>query len=421
MTERPEYRLREYGAVELAQQSLTASDLVHLRALANDRLLSVQASSGGWRITAGSVTGAVSLDRIRLVVEPKLPISGEQLIRWLCYSLRIAEVRTEVVRGWTTGPGGFADLVVAALLAECRALAADGLRRDYVLRERVEPVLRGRLDATAQLARRYGRIDRLHVRAHERDADIWENRVCGTALAAAAETVRDAGLLRAVTRTAASFPRYRNPETALRALTRARYTRLNLRYRAAHTWAGLVLGGGGATDLLDLTEWRAGTLLLDTPALWESAVRRMCEESARRLGGTTLAASGARSLTVRGDLGRPRFLRPDVLVGLPNMDGLLPVDAKYKDYGAEAVSRDDVYQLLTYSAAYSGVRGGAVIVYPDGAGPARRTLAVGGPAGRLGNITVVGVNPAADPEDAERQVGAVLNESAPTGRPGGAA
>jgi hypothetical protein len=31
-------------------------------------------------------------------------------------------------------------------------------------------------------------------------------------------------------------------------LARARYTRLNSRYRAAHSWARLILGGGGVTD-----------------------------------------------------------------------------------------------------------------------------------------------------------------------------
>lgn len=417
MPEQTEYRLGEYEPGQMVPKHLlTESDLGHLGKLANGHLLSVrQSSTGDWRITTRGAAGAVSLDRIRLVVEPKLPFSGEQLIRWLCYSLRGAKIRTELLRRWLTGPGGFADLVVAALVAECRELAAGGLRRDYVARDRVEPVLRGRLDAAAQLTRRYGRVDRLHARSHERDPDIWENLVCGTALAAAARTVQDPRLLRAVTDTAAAFPAYRRPDAAVRALGRARYTRLNHHYRAAHTWAGLVLGGGGVTDLLELSGWRAGTLLLDTAALWESAVRRLFQESAGRLGGTIPAASGPNGLTVRGDRGRPKSFRPDILVALPGMDGLLPVDAKYKDYGTKQVSRDDVHQLLTYIAAFTGGRGdgAAVIVYPDGAGPARRTLDVRGPAAGLGHIAVVGLDPAAGPERAEEQLGAVLTGLAP--------
>ncbi|GAB3451485.1 hypothetical protein GCM10027570_28260 [Streptomonospora sediminis] len=73
--------------------------------------------------------------------------------------------------------------------------------------------------AAAQLTRRYGRVDRLHVRSHERDPGIRENRVCGTALAATARTVQDPWLLRAVTGTAAAFPAYRRPGAAVRALT----------------------------------------------------------------------------------------------------------------------------------------------------------------------------------------------------------
>ncbi|MFJ9864867.1 hypothetical protein [Streptomyces sp. NPDC101165] len=76
---------------------------------------------------------------------------------------------------WLTGSAGYAALVPHALPTECRALLDEGLRRDYVRTEQVQPVLRGQLDLRAQLTHRYGVVDRLHVRNFERRVDTWEN------------------------------------------------------------------------------------------------------------------------------------------------------------------------------------------------------------------------------------------------------
>lgn len=69
------------------------------------------------------------------------------------------------------------DLVAAALLEQCVKLVRDGLRRDYVRRQSLEPVLRGRLDFAAQTTHRYGQLDQLHIRTFDRETDIWDNRV----------------------------------------------------------------------------------------------------------------------------------------------------------------------------------------------------------------------------------------------------
>ncbi|WP_046471779.1 McrC family protein [Allosalinactinospora lopnorensis] len=419
MSERPEYRLGEYESVVLEEHRLTDADLAHLRGLTRSGRLSAAAVPRGWRIRAAAAVGVVALDRIRVVVEPKLAITGEQLITWLCYALRTPMVPLESLRRWKTGPSGFTELVVAALLAECRALAADGLRRGYVSDDRVAPVLRGRLNAAAQLTRRYGMVDRLHVRAHERDTGIWENRVCGTALAAAARSVQEPHLLRALADTGAAFPRYHHPNAAADVLTRARYTRLNYRYRPAHAWAALVLGGGGVADLLANNGWQAGALLLDMPALWEAVVSRACERAVRRLGGKAVPSVGERALTVSGDLRGRHTFRPDVLLDLGAETGLVPVDAKYKDYGRVPVSTDDLHQLLTYSAAFAPEHNRkAVIVYPDVGGSTQRTLNVGGSYPSLGSITVAGLDTTAAPERAEERIATLLSGLDRVRRPG---
>ncbi|MGH3990009.1 MAG: 5-methylcytosine restriction system specificity protein McrC, partial [Pseudonocardiaceae bacterium] len=67
--------------------------------------------------------------------------------------------------------------VIAALLGECKQLLRDGLRRDYLRREAVDTVLRGRLDISRQISRRYGQVDRLHLHRFDRDTAVWPNLV----------------------------------------------------------------------------------------------------------------------------------------------------------------------------------------------------------------------------------------------------
>ncbi|MGW4563032.1 McrC family protein [Streptomyces sp. NPDC004561] len=387
----------------MGTDQLTAADIARLHALQARGCLSLTAGRTGWRLKAEATVGVLTLDRVRLVVEPKFAIEGEQLMTWLAYALH-APVPT-TARRWSTGPDGYADLVVAALLEECEKLLREGLRRDYVRRQSLEPVLRGRLDFAAQATRHFGQLDQLHVRTFGREADIWDNRVLGVALHAALSLTTDSRLARALHGIADAFPHSGTPAAALRALERTQYTRLNARYRPAHTWARLLLRGGGVTDLLTDRGTTAGGLLLAMPMLWEAVVRRLATEAASRYGGRPVPGHGGMGITVRGDLGKTSTFRPDLLLSLPRPDAdapvLLPVDAKYKRYDRHGVSAGDIHQLLTYSAGYTPADAPrAVIVHPQPGGHARRTLRIGAPQRSLGLLHVLGVDTHAQPEQA---------------------
>ncbi|MCT9008295.1 McrC family protein [Streptomyces rhizosphaerihabitans] len=404
-------RLGEYESAALESDQLTARDIDRLHALQARGCLTLVPDRIGWRLKADATVGVLVLDRIRLVVAPKFAIPGEQLMSWLAYALGTPVPAT--ARRWATGPDGYADLVAAALLEECERLLREGLRRDYVRRRSVEPVLRGRLDVVAQATRRYGQLDQLHVRTFDREADIWDNRVLGSALKAALGLTSSPDLARALHGTAGAFPQAPTPAAALRALDRTHYTRLNARYRPAHTWARLLLRGGGVTDLLSDQGTTADGLLLAMPALWEAVVRRLGTEAVSPYGGHAVPGGSGVGITVRGDLGNASTFRPDLLLSLPGHDlahrTLLPVDAKYKRYDRHGVSAADVHQLLTYSSGYaSSDAPAAVIVHPQPGGHAQRTLQVRGPECPLGVIHVLGVDTRATPEQATAWMGSVL-------------
>jgi McrBC 5-methylcytosine restriction system component. len=411
MPDRTPVRLGEYESAALESDQLTARDVDRLHALQARGCLTLVPDRVGWRLKADATVGVLVLDRIRLVVAPKFAIPGEQLMSWLAYTLGTPVPAT--ARRWATGPDGYADLVAAALLEECERLLREGLRRDYVRRRSVEPILRGRLDIVTQATRRYGQLDQLHVRTFDREADIWDNRVLGSALKAALGLTSSPDLARALHGTAGAFPQAPTPAAALRALDRTHYTRLNARYRPAHTWARLLLRGGGVTDLLSDQGTTADGLLLAMPALWEAVVRRLGAEAVGPQGGHAVPGGSGVGITVRGDLGNASTFRPDLLLSLPGHDPahrtLLPVDAKYKRYDRHGVSAADVHQLLTYSSGYaSSDAPAAVIVHPQPGGHARRTLQVRGPEGLLGVIHVLGVDTRATPEQATAWMGSVL-------------
>ncbi|NIL51011.1 PE-PGRS family protein [Streptomyces sp. 2BBP-J2] len=413
MPDRTDVRIGEYGSALLRGSQLTPRDVERLHALQARGRLSLEQMSTGWRLKAGATVGLLVLDRVRLVLEPKFAIPGDRLMDWLAYALDAPPPLPVASRHWATGPEGYADLVAAALLEQCEQLLREGLRRDYVRRQTLEPVLRGRLDVVAQTTLRYGQLDKLHIRSFDRETDIWDNRVLGTALRVACALTTSPDLARYLRTIADAFPNATPPEAALRALDRTRYTRLNARYRAAHTWARLLLRGGGVTDILTDHGTAADGLLLAMPALWEAVVRRLVADAAGGHGGHAVAGGGAAGITVRGDLGIVSAFRPDVLLRLPDRDPtartLLPVDAKYKRYDHHGVSAADVHQLLTYSAGFTPSDDRrAVIVHPRAGGHSHRVLQVDSPRGRLGNVHVLGVDTHVLPQQATAWVGSVL-------------
>jgi len=403
MSDTPRLVVAEYESVVLGYDQLTDNDVRRLTLLQKQKRCTLIPTRTGWQFRPEATVGVLNLDRVRLIITPKTAFTGRSLIQWLCYALHTPVPHESTLREWAVAADGFADLVAAALLAECRDLLRDGLRRNYVRADHVGPVLRGRLDVAAQATRRFGQLDRLHMRTFDRDVDIWENQLCGHALRAAVATVTDSHLARSLRSVAAEFPAGGSPSTALRAHERARYTHLNRRYRGAHTWAALMLRGGGVADLLADCGSEAGSMLLDLPRLWETAVRRLCAESCPPQG-VLLPARGNDAITVRGDLFSTSRFRPDVLVRLGGPDAaVVPVDAKYKTYQANKVAAADVHQLLTYIAGYAPTSAPvAAIVYPEPENHSLRVLRVSGPGGKLGEIHVLGVHATATPAEAAR-------------------
>lgn len=379
--------LSEYDSVRIPFDVTEADKRMLLDPQLRKHFTLLPVSDDGWAVKADDVVGVLRLDNGVIEIRPKIAITGDVLLDWLHYALDPHRSFHHSRRTWDVGGTYFTDMVVAAFLNECAMLSRGQLRRDYQRHESVDGVLRGRLDVAKQATRRYGMVDRLHVRTFERTADIWENQVCGAALRHAARTAESEDLRTEALRLLARFPSCSN-SAALATLARARHNRLNHRYRAAHTWAGVILRSEGVRDLYLRRELVGDSQLLDMPVLWERVVHQMVDSAA----------------ITPVDIRRPDTksvpFKPDAVV--VTAGGRLAVDAKYKNYDTGTVDRNDIHQLLTYASAYRLTDTDllrAAIVYPSTSRTGKRLINVDFGGRRLAVIDLIGVDVAVRPED----------------------
>ncbi|THV42147.1 McrC family protein [Glycomyces buryatensis] len=399
-------RTGEYRRIDLDAALVGPADRLRLESLAGRGLLGLEDAGAKLRLTFKAAVGVIVLGAYRIVVEPKFAFDGTRLIEWMCYALKVDPPLDDLRRRWMSADTGFFDLIAFALVAECRQLARAGLRRDYRRRESVESVLRGSLDFGRQVSRRFGQVDRLHVRHFDRDDAIWENQACHTALCKAARLANHPDLALEAAALAKAFPRTDNLRSSAAALRRARYTRANRRYRPAHAWARMLLNDESIGDLLVDSGATADAFILDMNKLWEAVVKRMVADAVAPMNGSLIPAAGPDRVRVQGDVGNASSFLPDALVGFAGVPDRIPVDAKYKRYAKQGTSASDVHQLTTYAQAYA-TEGEpcALIIYPEPGRAASRELTVSGPAGVLARITLCGI----DTELASAQAATILD------------
>jgi 5-methylcytosine-specific restriction enzyme subunit McrC len=407
-------RTGEHQRFDLETALVGPADRLRLERLAGRRLLALDEVGSRLRIAVNAAAGVIVLDAYRIVVEPKLAFDGTRLVQWMCFACKTNPPTDDLRRRWDSAETGFFDLIVRALVDECRRLERTGIRRDYRRRESVEPVLRGRMDFGRQIAQRYGQVDRLHVRAFARETAVWENQACHAALRKAARLAIDPDLACEASELAKAFPSSANLRATVAVLRRARYTRVNQRYRPAHAWARMVLDDNGIGDFLVESGAAADAFVVDMNRLWEAIVQRMVADAIAPLGGALVPIAGADRIRMLGDLGSVSSYPPDALIGFPATPRRIPVDAKYKQYAARGIQAPDVHQLAIYAQAYAvDADPFTLLVFPEPGRASRRDLTLTGPAGNLARITVLGIDTELEPAAATGPVQAALAESAP--------
>ena len=352
-----EIRLKEYERSKPVGLSVGERDALG-EAIPHLSISHVAGESGKYRITPGSTVGAVEVNGLSVIIEPKIGVG--QLISLACYAM--ARGRDGLVKFGDdfayAEQSALPEFLAQALAAAAEKAFARGLLRGYVEREEALQTVRGRIRFDDQIRRRFGLPLPVEVRYDEFTDDVLLNRL----VKAANWRLRRAGPLSPGTRrrlgridalldgvSLCRYPRNAVPEV--------KFDRLNGHYSDVVALARLILRYGAYEA--ERGEVRASGFTMDMNEVFQEFLTAALREQL----GLSNDAFGERwvnSLDTQGRIG----LKPD-LAWQEGGRCVFVGDAKYKRMSNDdRASNADLYQILAYATALD-LPGGMLIYAKD--------------------------------------------------------
>ena len=350
-----EITLGEYEKSSGLSLSSVERDTLHT-GLPSVTIEPVPGTEGTYHLTPGSVVGAIEIDGLSVVIEPKIGIVN--LLSMACYAIGMVKFDREAFD--FLEEYALPDVLALALAAQAHRAFSHGLLHGYLVEEQALLTVRGRVRFAEQVGRRLDFPIPVELRYDEFTGDILPNQLVKAAAHRLARArLRShrarrnlgwvAGMLAEVS--LREFPPARVPEVA--------FDRLNGHYRGVVALARLVLrhgafesGRGGV---------RARGFLMDMNTVFQEFLTQALREELGASPRTLRSDRELEKLTL--DHGRRVTLEPD----LTWWDGptcTFVGDAKYKNLTSHRVSNSDLYQMLSYATALD--LPGGLLVYAQG-------------------------------------------------------
>ena len=316
----------------------------------------VPGTEGTYHLTPGAVVGAIEVDGLSVVIEPKIGIVN--LLSMACYA--IGKVKFDQETFAFREEHALPDILALALAAQAHRAFSHGLLHGYLVEEQALLTVRGRVRFAEQVGRRLDFPMPVELRYDEFTADILPNQLVKAAVHGLARAPlrshgarQDLGWVVGMLADVSlrEFPPGRVPEVA--------FDRLNGHYRGVVALSRLVLrhgafesGRGGV---------RASGFLMDMNTVFQEFLTQALRED---LGASPLTLRSDRELEkLTLDHGRRVTLKPD----LTWWDGptcTFVGDAKYKNLTDHRLPNGDLYQMLSYATALD--LPGGLLVYAQG-------------------------------------------------------
>ena len=350
-----EITLGEYEKSSGLSLSSVERDTLHT-GLPSVTIEPVAGTEGTYHLTPGSVVGAIEIDGLSVVIEPKIGIVN--LLSMACYAIGMVKFDREAFD--FLEEYALPDVLALALAAQAHRAFSHGLLHGYLVEEQALLTVRGRVRFAEQVGRRLDFPIPVELRYDEFTGDILPNQLVKAAAHRLARArLRShrarrnlgwvAGMLAEVS--LREFPPARVPEVA--------FDRLNGHYRGVVALARLVLrhgafesGRGGV---------RARGFLMDMNTVFQEFLTQALREELGASPRTLRSDRELEKLTL--DHGRRVTLEPD----LTWWDGptcTFVGDAKYKNLTSHRVPNSDLYQMLSYATALD--LPGGLLVYAQG-------------------------------------------------------
>lgn len=313
------------------------------------------AGIGLYDLTPGSWIGALRVGGLSIVIRPKIPI--DRVLFLLSYSLdpgHWRETSFDLDQSFS-----LVDAIVPAFVHHIRRAVRRGLLQQYREEEDALYTIRGRLDVTQHMSRRFGLAPPLDVRFDEFTEDHVLHRIIKAALIALERRLVRSRYARLQLHSVLPlFERVRHESFIPSNLPQIHYSRLTAHYRPAVELAKLILRASSFEHHHGLAS--ATAFLMNMNDVFESFVAIALREA---LGLSEKTFPRGKALHL--DAEQKVTLRPDVSW----WEGGRPVfvgDVKYKALGVAGYQHADLYQLLAYAVA-ADLPGG-LLIYALGEG-----------------------------------------------------
>ncbi len=348
--------LKEYASCEYR---LSSNQLETLLQEANTLGLTIEpirGTKGNYRLRPGSKVGALEIDGISVLINPKISIP--QLLSLACYAMGMLNPQEQKLFDFTKADA-LPDVLALALNTAARRAFGRGLLRGYLTEEEALHTVRGRIRFDEQIRRRYGIPLPVELRFDEFTEDILANRLVKAAAAWLGRmTLHSSEARRGLSWIAAILDNV-SLEEFRRRVPDVRFDRLNEHYRHVVGLARLILRHSEFES--QRGDVRASGFLVDMNVLFQEFLTQALRETL-----------GVSERTLHDDKGVARVtldetgkvpLKPD----LTWWDGEVCTfvgDAKYKKISDSSGPNADLYQMLAYATALD--LPGGLLIYAKG-------------------------------------------------------
>ena len=315
----------------------------------------VAGTEDSYRLTPGSIVGALEIGDLSVLIHPKLRVS--RLLYLVSYAMRAFEGRREPFKFEEADT--LLETLAPAFVAAADKAFSRGLLHGYQTREEALHTVRGRIAFAEQMRRRFDMPLPVEVRYDEFTDDVEANRLVKAAasllggLRIEHSAARDG--LRHIAATLSNVSLVRYPPSDIPDVT---FDRLNWHYREVVALARLILRHAS----FEATRGgvRASSFLIDMNVVFQEFVTRRLRET---LGLSDHEFRSDKNVREPLDKANRVHLEPDfswwesqrcVFVG----------DAKYKNVEGKSAPVSDLYQALAYATSFN--LPGALLAYAEG-------------------------------------------------------